>query len=156
MDWSVLHRACLRMEGGLAGGDVLAEAEKAGGVKNIWVERIRRDCTDAGGASVVCRLALGVLRDAETVSEDVRAACRACMSAGLNTELMEALDDLEQRPPHDPETSLALGDAYYALGDFRKALLSYREAITLGVQPDKIRNYADTLIETGHLEERMP
>ncbi len=128
----------------------IIEADSAA---NPWVLRLKRDSLiashDYAKASEQSQM---LFRTRQFRKVDIDTHILILKKSGKDAEITGFLQDLET-DSKTPEIEIMLGNHLHDAGKHRDAVLHFSEAVRLGADPYTLRNYIDSMIEDGQIQQ---
>ncbi|HKJ96895.1 MAG TPA: hypothetical protein VJ944_04060, partial [Thermoplasmataceae archaeon] len=140
-------------KGDYTAGESMVESLKPFNIDNFWLNKLIRDVlVQKNELEEALKYSELVVTSKKRGFDDIRRHVNLLERLGMKKERLAFL--ISNSGEHESATiDLWIGDEYYLEGDFEGALEYYESAIKKGLDPSEIASYADTLLETGKLEE---
>lgn len=120
---------------------------------NRWVKRLKRDMLlERSEWKTAYDISRNIIVEGGLEESDIASHLSIVEKMDLEHDRISFLEDVRS-DLETPRIDVMIGDIYFTNGRYEKALQCYRDAIRNGMDPTKIHNYAETLINTGNYNE---
>jgi len=120
---------------------------------NKWIKRLKRDLyLERNDLKAAYDISRNIIKEGGLEESDISSHLFIVEKIDPQQDRITFLEDVRS-DLETPRIDVLIGDIYFSNGRYDKALQCYRDAILNGMEPARIGNYAESLINTGNFNE---